>query len=233
MATDGELNVFLKPANNLEDEIDEPTVNANMEQNRGGAAGQRQEQGGGMIAGVGRKGIVIGILAAILSQMRSIQETAGGLLRTFSKMIAPLLAGFVETIRPFIEMVSENLANFDLANAVANLGRNLVNNLRNVFNSLLSALGVKKRVGGGSGGPSSVQDVAANNPRSTVGIPTQEAQLTEGTAATRSEGFAPFMADAIDKINPKTADRHDEERKEVTAETTSDMFTMKTGGSPP
>jgi len=229
---DAELDVMLEPANDLEDEIDSPEVDADVQGGRF-AAGRR---GGG----VGRAGglaalgslvnpitAILAILTAILSQLRSVQQFTGGIFRTVQRKLAPLIAGFIQAFRPAFTRVADFLANFDIRNALSNGFQNMVRSIQKLGEKILSAVGIDATLTPqGPGRTPSQQEL-----RESSGIPTGQAQPTQGTNASRPNGVSPFFADALDSLNPKTADRQDEEKKEIIANSFTQKGTEKTGGN--
>jgi len=227
---DAELGVLLEPQNDLEDEIESPKVEADVEGGRfaGGRGGRGGARGG--IAAIGALinpiTAILAALTAILSQLRSVQQFTGGIFRNIQRQLAPLLAGFIQTIRPAISRIADSLSNFDIRNALSNAFDNIVRAFRQVGEQILSAVGIDKTLTTqGPGATPTQQEI--NQSR---GVPNLETIPTEGTQASRPEGVAPFFKDAIDSFNPKTADRHDEEKKEVFANSFSQKNSEKTGG---
>jgi len=228
---DAELDVLLEPANDLEDEIDSPEVDADVS-GGGRFAGRGGRSGGALAGGVAILGrllnpltVIIGILTAILSQTRSVQQFTGGLFRTFERQVAPLLSGLIQAIRPGIRRVAETLANFNLRDSISTISTNIVRAVQRLGEDILSAVGIEKDLT--PDGPGGVPQGNLTGP----GLPQPQFQDTETTAAERPGGFAgPFAPELLDTINPKVADRQDEDKKEVLGGSVFQQSSEKTGG---
>jgi len=227
---DAELDVLLEPANDLEDEIDSPEVEADVS-GGGRFAGRGGGGGAGVTGGLAALGalinpltVIVGLLTAILSQTRSVNQFTGGLFRTFERQVAPLLSGLIQAIRPGIQTVAESLANLDLRNALTSISDTIVRGVQRLGEDILSAVGIEKDLT--PDGPGGVPQGNLTEP----GLPQPQFQDTETTAAERPAGLAPFAAEALDSINPKVADRQDEDKKEIIAGSFSQQSSEKTGG---
>lgn len=228
---DGELEVLLTPANNLEDEIDSPQVDADV--GRGGRRGAGA--GAGQVGGIAALGslispitAVVGILTAILSQLRSVQQFTGGIFRIVQRKLAPIIASFIQLLRPAISNVTQALANFNIRDALSSGFDNVARTFQNVAEDVLSAVGIDKDLTPDGPGAALSQEQLQSQP----GIPTGKelTQPTQGTEATRPDGLAPFFADTLDSLNAKTADRQDEEKKQIIGSAFSQKTGEKTGG---
>lgn len=229
---DAELDVLLEPANDLEDEIESPEVEADVDGGGGRFAGGRARGGAGA-GGLAALGAVVNpitailaVLTAILSQLRSVQQFTGGIFRTIQRKLAPLFASLIQLFRPTFSKIADALANFDIRNAISSAFDNVVRAFQKVGEKILSAVGIDATLTPqGPGGTPSRQQLQGSQ-----GVPSGQAQPTQGTQATRPNGVAPFFADSLDSLNPKTADRHDEEKKEVTTNMFGQKTSEKTGG---
>lgn len=226
---DAELDVLLEPANDLEDEIDSPEVEADVD--GGGRFGGGRGSTAGAAGGLAILGkllspltVIVGLLTAILSQTRSVQQFTGGLFRTFERQIAPLLTGLIQGIRPGIEKVAQSLADLDLRNALTSISDNIVRGIQRLSEDILGAVGIEADLT--PDGPGGVPQGNLTG----LGFPQPQFQDTETTAAERPQGLAPFAAEALDSINPKTADRQDEDKKEIIAGSFSQQSNEKAGG---
>jgi len=233
MAEDLEVGVLLKPQNDLEDEIESPEVEADVEGGRfagGGARGGASGRAGGLAA-VGALfnpiTAILAILTAILSQLRSVQQFTGGIFKTLERQIAPIISSILQFFRPTFTKIADALANFDIRNALSEGFDNVVRAFQKLAEKILSAVGIDATLT--PQGPSAI--ITKKELQQSPGIPTGQAQPTQGTAATRPQGIAPFFKDAIDSFNPKAADRQDEEKKELFANSFGQKTSEKTGGS--
>ncbi len=226
---DAELGVLLEPQNDLEDEIENPEVEAEVEGGRFAGRGGRSGVAGGGLAAVGALinpvTAVLAILTAILSQLRSVQQFAGGIFRTVQRKLAPLIASLIQFFRPTFSRIAEALANFDIREALSTGLQNITIAIKRLAQKILSAVGIDTTIGTQSGATLSQEQL-----RQTSGVPTGQVQPTEGTEANRPQGMAPWFKDRLDSLNPKTADRHDEEQKQVITNSFSQKNSEKTGG---
>jgi len=228
---DAELDVLLEPANDLEDEIDSPEVEADV--NGGGRfAGRGGGGGAGVTGGLAALGalinpltVIVGLLTAILSQTRSVNQFTSGILSIVERTIAPLVGGLIQLLRPGIRNVTEALANVDIRGAISNIADRITRDIRRLGEDILGAVGISKDLT--PDGPGGVPQGNLTEP----GAPQPQFQDTETTAAQRPGGFAPpFAPELLDTINPKVADRQDEDKKEVVAGSVFQQSSEKTGG---
>jgi len=227
---DAELDVLLEPANDLEDEIDSPEVDADV--NGGGRFAGRGGSAAGTAGGVAILGkllnpltVIIGILTAILSQTRSVQQFTSGIFSIIERTIAPLVGGLIQVLRPAIENVTQALANVDIRGALGNIADRITRDIQRLGEDILSAVGIEKDLT--PDGPGGVPQGNLTEP----GAPQPQFQDTETTAAQRPGGFAgPFAPELLDTINPKVADRQDEDKKEVLGGSVFQQSSEKTGG---
>jgi len=216
MAADAELGVMLEPKNDLEDEVDDIEVGADVNggagRGRGGNTGTLL--GAGAVARGAAAGAVLGILAAMLSQLRSVNETASGLLKTFNRLALPLIASIVDLIRPLIDFVNEGLAQFNIRDALNSFTSSIGATFSRVadsiitgFNNAVSSIpgvdigqegnqNTRGSRGGNVGGQAVGTSIAATNPAIT--------------------GFS-VLANQLDNLGTDTADLQDEDKKETGA----------------
>jgi len=218
MAEDLEVGVLLKPKNNLEDEVDDVNVGADVDgggrRGRGGVGTGRLTAAAGIVRGAG-PAIIAGLLAAILSQLRSIQEFTGGLLRTINRLIAPLIAGLVDFLRPVFDFFADALANFDIRNALNSALSNFAANLRGVAE--LIATGFREAVSQ-IPGVDITQDNRTQQEQGAGRIGGQTATQGAATAAAPGNPVAQgLITTAIEQVQTQSSDREDEEKKNIWA----------------
>jgi len=221
MPADLEVGVLLKPKNNLEDEVDDQEVDV-------GADGQRQTRGqqggGGSFLGIGKAAVAVGLLAGILSQLRSVQETVGGVARTLNKLIAPALAAITQFIRPIIDKVLSALANFDVSQAISTAFGNIESTLQSLIQKLAKAIpGVDEsnfNQDAPSGAVSDPEEIQELTPGGEVEFEGQQGtggeRNTEGQESSQNQSIFPTV-DELQGLNNRTTDLQDEQKKEVFA----------------
>jgi hypothetical protein len=108
---DAELDVMLEPANDIEDEVNQPSVGVTGEQG-GDMTPQQQEQQEGLIAGGVSKGLAAaGIFGALLSQLKSITGIVQAIFGFFSRALLPTVEVIAELIRPLISGINDFISN--------------------------------------------------------------------------------------------------------------------------
>jgi hypothetical protein len=212
---DAELGVLLEPLNDADDlENEIGTVNVATEpEKRGGA-----QTGGGGQGLFGRGTAVAAILAAILSQVRSVAQFGSGLLKTVSKFLVPLIAGLVNIIRPAIDAILNRIAELNLSEVLENTIGNLTDKIQSLVNGIREFLGLGQNksadttnIPGSQASVQNLQDgVSEQQAADIAGNPVNS--LTSFTLSSMTTAFV----DQIEKIGTENADRQDEEKKSNT-----------------
>ena len=223
MAEDLEVGVLLEPVNEDELEDDVGPVNVGTEpEDRGGAGA-----GGGGQGLLGRGTVIATILAAILSQVRSVAQFGSGLLKSVSKFLIPLISALVDVLRPAIDALLNRLAELNLSNVLENTIGNLADKIQSLVNGIKEFLGLDNKNDSTTttnipGSQASVQNLQN-------GVSDEQAAQIAGNPGKSAlsftlSGMTTAFVDQIEKIGTENADRQDEEKKSNTASGTEEAI---------
>lgn len=213
MVQDLEVGVLLEPDTSELDKVEDREV----ETSSGEGQGSTGDGGGGLFTGTN---IVLALLTGILGATKSGQELLGGLIRTINAIVAPVLNGIFQLIRPltnkFLDIAAVignlsvgtviNEAFNRLINDLTNLLTNFINDLRNAINNIP---GVDVPGGGGrnQGNQSNVQTATD---LTTTGT---DLALGRGTPLTPA-AVNQFISEANNLLTTQVQDLQDEDKVE-------------------
>lgn len=223
MAEDLEVGVLLEPVNEDELEDDVGPVNVGTEpEDRGGAGA-----GGGGQGLLGRGTVIATILAAILSQVRSVAQFGSGLLKSVSKFLVPLIAALVNIIRPAIDALLNRLAELNLSNVLENTVGNLADKVQSLVNAIREFIGLSNQ--NNSANETNIPGSQASVQNLQNGVSKKQAAEIAGNPGKSAlsftlSGMTTAFVDQIEKIGTENADRQDEEKKSNTGSGTEEII---------
>lgn len=135
-----ELPVLLKPDTSELDQVEDRQINVPME--GGGSAGGRRAGGGSAAAGgfagaeagqlLGRGGIIAGLLAGVLSQIKIVAQTTKLMFRLLGRALLPAINLLIMALRPLLTgMAKSSVAMENPGRTFRAAGQRFQNDVRN------------------------------------------------------------------------------------------------------